>query len=186
MTARVRGLTAPRSWGSLAVMPAQPNFAQANRAQRAVRQFAASGPGSWVFARAAHRLDRPVYRLSRGRHTAASLVSGLPVVMLTTTGAKSGRPRTVPLLGIPDGSGVAVIASNFGQARHPGWYYNLRADPEAEIAVRGVTQRVRAVEVDGERRERIWQAGLRAYPGFDQYERRAANREIRVFALDPV
>lgn len=186
MTARVRGLTAPASSGSLAPMPGQPSFAQANRAQRAVRRFAASGPGSWVFARAAHRLDRPVYRLTRGRHTAASLVSGLPVVMLTTIGAKSGQPRTVPLLGIPDGGGVAVIASNFGQSRHPGWYYNLRADPQAEIAVRGVRRRVRAVAVEGERRERIWQAGLLAYPGFDQYERRASHREIRVFALDPV
>lgn len=167
-------------------MPDRPSFAQANPAQRAVRSFAASGPGSWVFARVAHRIDRPVYRLTKGRHTFASLISGLPVVMLTTTGAKTGAPRTVPLLGIPDGSGVAVIASNFGQYRHPGWYHNLRARPEAEIAVDGVRQRVRAVAIEGERRERIWAQGLRAYPGFDQYERRASHRHITVFALDPI
>jgi deazaflavin-dependent oxidoreductase (nitroreductase family) len=167
-------------------MPEHPSFAQANPAQRAVRSFAASGAGSWVFVRAAHRIDRPVYRLTKGRHTFASLISGLPVVMLTTTGAKSGQPRTVPLLGIPDGPGVAVIASNFGQYRHPGWYHNLHAHPEAEIAVDGVRQRVRAVAIEGERRARIWQAGLRAYPGFAQYERRASHRHITVFVLDPI
>jgi deazaflavin-dependent oxidoreductase (nitroreductase family) len=179
-------LTATGTSVSLKPMPNRPSYAGANAAQRAVRSFAASGPGSWVFAKTAHHIDRPVYRMTRGRHTFASLISGLPVVMLTSTGAKSGRPRTVPLLGIPDGSGVAVIASNFGQYRHPGWYHNLRAHPEAEIAIDGVRRRVRAVEIEGERRARIWQEGLRAYPGFDQYERRASHRHITVFALDPI
>lgn len=167
-------------------MTSRPSFADANPVWRGVRRFAASGPGSWIFARLAHHLDRPIYRWTRGRHTAASLISGLPIVMLTSTGAKSGQPRTVPLLGIPDGEGVAVIASNFGQWRHPGWYYNLRATPEAEIAVAGIRRRVRATEVDGERRARIWEEGLRTYPGFAQYERRASHRRITVFALDPV
>ncbi len=75
--------------------------ARTNALQRALRRFAASRPGSWLFARILHRIDRPVYRLTRGRHTFASLVSGLPVVMLTTTGARSGRPRSVPVLGLP-------------------------------------------------------------------------------------
>jgi deazaflavin-dependent oxidoreductase (nitroreductase family) len=167
-------------------MPERPSFAQANRLQRTVRSFAASGPGSWLFARAAHRIDRPVHRLTKGRHTFASLISGLPVVMLTTTGAKSGQLRTVPVLGIPDGSGVALIASNFGQNRQPGWYHNLRAQPEVEIAVDGIRQRVRAIAIEGERRERIWEQALRVYPGFAQYERRASHRRITVFALDPI
>lgn len=170
---------------SLRAVADRPSFADANPAQRGVRRFAASGPGSWVFARLAHRLDRPLYRWTGGRHTLASLVSGLPVVMLTTTGARSGQPRTVPLLGIPDGDAVAVIASNFGQAHHPGWYHNLRAHPEAEISIAGVKRRVRAVPADGERRARIWEAGLRTYPGFAQYERRASHRQITVFVLDP-
>ncbi|MBV9001809.1 MAG: hypothetical protein JO304_22310, partial [Solirubrobacterales bacterium] len=66
------------------------SFERANPAQRTIRRLAASGPGSWLFARLAHRIDRPVYRLTRGRHTFASLVSGLPVVLLTTTGARTG------------------------------------------------------------------------------------------------
>jgi len=139
-----------------------------------------------VFARAAPRIDRPLYRLTRGRHTFASLLSGIPVVLLTTTGARSGRPRTVPVLGLPTADGIAVIASNFGQRRHPGWYYNLRAKPEGTAAVNGRAHRFRAVEAEGERRQRIWDQGLRVYPGWSQYERRASHRQIAVFVLEPV
>lgn len=158
----------------------------ANPLQKVLRRFAGSGPGSWLFARILHRIDRPVYRLTRGRHTFASLVSGIPVVMLTTTGARSGRPRTVPVLGLPTEDGLAVIASNFGQHRHPAWYHNLRATPEGEVAVGGSTQRFRAVEAHGDRRARIWEQGLRVYPGWSQYERRASHRTIAVFVLEPL
>jgi deazaflavin-dependent oxidoreductase (nitroreductase family) len=162
------------------------SFADANPAQRALRRLVASRCGSWVAVRALHRIDGPVFRATRGRHTVSSLVSGLPVVFLTTRGARSGRPRTVPLLGLPTEDGVAVIASNFGQGHHPAWYHNLRAHPEAEIAVDGRRERVRAVPVEGERRERIWRAGLEMYPGWTQYERRAQGRRIVVFVLEPL
>ena len=160
-------------------------FERANVIQKALRRLAGSGPGSWLFARVLHRIDRPVYRLTRGRHTFASLLSGIPVVMLTTTGARSGQPRTVPVLGLPTTEGLAVIASNFGQHRHPAWYYNLRANPEGSVAVDGQSRRFRAVEAEGDRRRRIWDEGLRVYPGWSQYERRAGNRRIAVFVLDP-
>ena len=161
-------------------------FVNANAIQRALRRFAASGPGAWLFARVLYRIDRPVYRLTRGRHTFASLLSGIPVVMITTTGARSGLPRSVPVLGIPTADGLAVIASNFGQRRHPGWYFNLRANPEGSVAVDGHRRRFRAVEAEGERRRSIWAEGLRVYPGWSQYERRASNRQIAVFVLEPV
>jgi deazaflavin-dependent oxidoreductase (nitroreductase family) len=168
------------------LVPEPLTYSQANGLQRATRRFASSGPGSWLFARVSHRIDRPVYRLTRGRHTFGSLVSGIPVVMLTTTGARSGRPRTVPVLGLPTEYGLVVIASNFGQARHPAWYHNLRADPEGEVAVNGTSRRFRAVEAEGERRARIWEKGLTVYPGWSQYERRASHRRIAVFVLEPV
>jgi deazaflavin-dependent oxidoreductase (nitroreductase family) len=161
------------------------SYDKANVVQKLLRRFAASGPGSWLFARIMHRIDRPVHRLTRGRYTFASLLSGLPVVMLTTTGAKSGQPRTVPVLGIPMPEGIAIIASNFGQYRQPGWYHNLRAHPDAEIVVDGMHRRVRAVEAGDERRAQIWKQGLLVYPGFDQYERRAAHRRISAFVLEP-
>ena len=162
------------------------SYQRANGVQRGIRRFASGGPGSWLFARVAHRIDRPIYQLSRGRHKFATLVSGIPVVMLTTTGARSGQPRTVPVLGLPTDDGLAVIASNFGQRRHPAWYHNLRANPEGEVTVDGTTRRFRAVEAEGERRERIWKRGLEIYPGFSQYETRASHRDIAVFVLEPV
>jgi deazaflavin-dependent oxidoreductase (nitroreductase family) len=160
-------------------------YDRANPAQKLMRRFAASGPGSWLFARVAHHLDRPIHRLTQGRHTLGSAITGLPVVMLTTTGARSARPRTVPILGIPFSGGVAVIASNFGQRHHPAWYYNLRAHPDAQVVIDGVSRPVRAVEADGDRRDEIWQEGLRVYPGFSQYEQRASHRRISVFVLEP-
>jgi deazaflavin-dependent oxidoreductase (nitroreductase family) len=160
------------------------SYARAKPFQKFLRRFAASGPGSWLFARVLHHIDRPVYRLTGGRQTFASLLSGLPVVMLTTTGARTGVRRTVPVLGLPIDGTLAVIASNFGQRRHPAWYHNLQARPEGSVAVDGHSRRFRAVEVDGELRDRIWQEGLRVYPGWSQYERRASHRQIAVFVLE--
>jgi deazaflavin-dependent oxidoreductase (nitroreductase family) len=159
-------------------------YRQANPFHRAMRRFAASGPGSWFFARVLHHIDRPVFRLTGGRHTLASLVSGLPVVMITTTGARSGVQRTLPVLGLPTPDGLAVIASNYGQERHPSWYHNLRANPEGYVTVDGVRSEFRASEAQGEVRARIWQEGLDVYPGWSQYERRASHREIAVFVLE--
>ena len=165
-------------------MPAELSYARANPLQRLMRRFGASGPGSWLFARVLHHIDRPIYRLTKGRHTLASLVSGLPVVMLTTTGARSGVRRSVPVLGLPTEDGLAVIASNYGQRRHPAWYHNLRANPEGEVTVDGETRRFRAREAQGELRSRIWRRGLSVYPGCSRYETRASNREICVFVLE--
>ncbi len=161
-------------------------YDQANAFQRAMRRLASSGPGSWLFARAAHHIDRPVHRWSKGRRTFGSMLTGLPVVMLTTTGARTGRQRTVPVLGLPTPGGIAVIASNFGQRRQPGWYYNLRANPEGTLSVDGKSSGFRAVEATGERRALIWQAGLRVYPGWTQYEKRASHRDIHIFVLEPL
>ena len=159
-------------------------FARANAVQRAMRRLAASGPGSWFFARVLHHVDRPVFRATRGRATVGSLVSGLPVVMLTTTGARTAKPRTVPLLGLPTADGLAVIGSNWGRPGPPAWDRNLRADPAASVAIGRHRRPVRAVEADGERRERIWRAGLAIYPGFSQYAARAAGRHFSIYVLE--
>jgi deazaflavin-dependent oxidoreductase (nitroreductase family) len=159
-------------------------YSEANAAQRALRRLAASGPGSWLFAHVMHHVDRTVYRATGGRHTSSSLLSGLPIVMLTTRGARSGEAHTVPVIGFPTGDGLVVIASNWGQRSHPAWYHNLRAHPEGDVTLDGATRRFRAVEAEGDRRARIWRDGLRVYPGWSQYERRASGRHIAVFVLD--
>lgn len=135
--------------------------------------------------RTLHHIDRSVFRLTRGRHTFVSLVTGAPVVMLTTTGARSGEKRTVPVLGLPAGDRVAVIASNFGQRHHPAWYFNLRANPEAEVSFGAEKRRVVAREAEGGERERLWRLGLGIYPGWIGYEKRAGERRIPVIVLLP-
>ena len=161
------------------------DFEQANALQRGIRRFAASGPGSWLFARMLDRLDRLTFRVTKGRHLASSLLSALPVAMVTTRGARSGRSRTVPLLALPTSDGLAVIGSNYGRPKHPAWRHNLRAHPEGEVDVDGRRWAFGAVEVEDGRRERIWQEALRTYPGFSAYASRAAPRRISVFVLEP-
>jgi deazaflavin-dependent oxidoreductase (nitroreductase family) len=105
--------------------------------------------------------------------------------MLTTVGAKTGQRRTLPVLGLPDGERIVLIASNYGQRRNPSWYYNLRKNPRASVSVEGVTYEVEARELTGEERERYFQQGVEMYPGFAVYRRRAAGRRIPVIKLDP-
>lgn len=160
-------------------------YASANPLQRLMRRLASSrataaGTALYSFS------DRRVFRLTHGRHTLSSLVTGLPVILLTSTGARSGQPRTNPVLGFPTDGGLAVIASNYGRPRDPAWCHNVRAHPEAEVDVGARHWRARAVECSGERRERVWREGLEIYPAWSTYERRAVDRRIPVFVLEPL
>jgi deazaflavin-dependent oxidoreductase (nitroreductase family) len=154
--------------------------------RRVVRKATEIIPMSLLPARALLRLDREVFRLTRRRTTLSAWVSGLPIVMLTTTGARSGQPRTLPILGLPDGDRLVVIASNFGLPRHPGWYYNLRAHPLAVISWAGSTVEMRARELTGDERQRYLTRSHMAYPWWEQYHRRAAPRQIPVIMLEPL
>jgi deazaflavin-dependent oxidoreductase (nitroreductase family) len=158
---------------------------QANWFRRMVRATAAWKPLSLFYARTLHHIDRAVYKLTRGRATFVSWVTGLPIVMLTTTGAKSGRLTTLPLVALPEDERLIVIASNYGQHRNPAWYYNLRTNPRASVCFEGVTREMVARELDGEERERHYTRGIEIYPGWTQYRKRAAHRRIPVLELTP-
>jgi deazaflavin-dependent oxidoreductase (nitroreductase family) len=153
--------------------------------RRMMRVTAGLRPMSWFYARTLHHIDRVVYGLTRGRSTFTSWVAGLPIVMLTTTGAKSGQPRTLPVVGIPNGDSVIVIASNYGQHHNPAWYHNLRANPQASMIFEGVRREVVAHEVTGDERERWYERGIEIYPGWRQYRERAAHRQIPIIELRP-
>ena len=152
--------------------------------QRTVRWTAATRPLAWLYARIQQPLDTLIYRLSGGRTTLSSWMAGVQLVMLTTTGARSGRRRTVPVLAIRDGEAFVVIASNFGRPRNPSWYHNLRADPRAWAEVAGSGGPFTARELAGEERERGFRLGAEIYPGFDHYVR-WAGRRIPVMRLEP-
>ncbi len=140
---------------------------------------------TWLYVRVQQRTDRLVYELTRGRTTVSSWLSGLPVVMLTTTGAKTGRRRTVPVLGFPDGDRLVVIASNYGRPHHPAWYHNLRAHPQATVTVHGAMRDVEAHEQTGHERDRCFRQAATMHPGFDVYQERASIRRIPVLRLEP-
>ncbi len=157
----------------------------ANAAQRAMQRVASSRPGAWTFQRTLYPLDKALYRASKGKVTVPGLVAGLPVIMFTTTGARSGEARTMPLLGIPIDGQMAVIGSNFGQQRTPGWVYNLEADPAATVGYRDVTVDVVARRASDEDADRVFELAADVYPGYAKYRERADHRVIRVFVLEP-
>ncbi|SCG47945.1 deazaflavin-dependent oxidoreductase, nitroreductase family [Micromonospora siamensis] len=127
--------------------------------------------------------DRLVGRLTRGRVVALGLI---PSLVITTTGRRSGKPRSNPLLYVPDGDAYVVIGSNWGQQHQPGWAMNLLADPAAEVDVKGRRTRVRAEVATGAERDRLWQLLVTEWPAYRTYVERAGGREIRIFRLVPV
>ena len=162
------------------------SYAEAGVLRRMVRQAVTSRPVAWLSVRLLHHIDGLAHRATRGRFTFSRWVSGLPVVRLTTIGARTGRPRTTPVLGIPDGEGLVIIASNFGEPRHPAWYFNLRAHPQASITADGnVAHLYRARELIGEERDRQFEKAVRMNPGWLRYRAWAGERQIPVLRLDP-
>ncbi len=156
-----------------------------NLLHRAVRWTAGTALGAWVLQRTLHHADRVLFKVSRGRFTLATLLAGLPVVLLTTTGRRSGLDRTTPLLAIPVDDDVALIGSNFGQAPTPAWVHNLEADPRARIAHRGRTVDVVAERASETEADLAFERAAAIYPGYRAYRERASHRTIRVFLLRP-
>jgi deazaflavin-dependent oxidoreductase (nitroreductase family) len=105
------------------------------------------------------------------------------VLTITTTGARSGARRTVPLLGVPYGDDIAVIGTRFAQPGTPGWYYNLRANPTAEVTYREKTVRAAAREAGDDERAAIWDRARSIYAGYEAYARRITARKIRIMVL---
>ena len=156
----------------------------ANVLQRLVQNLASSRYGAWFFAKTLYLQDKAIFKLTGGRLTVPTVLAGLPVLMFTTTGARTGRRRTMPLLGIPVGEDLAVIGSNYGQKKTPGWVYNLEADPSATVEYGGRSVDVVARRADEVETDQIFQLASRVYPGYAKYRVRADHRVIRVFVLE--
>jgi F420H(2)-dependent quinone reductase len=111
-------------------------------------------------------------------------MQGLPVVILTTKGAKSGKIRKTPLMRVTDGNEYAVVASLGGAPKHPVWYYNVKSHPEVELQDGPVKRDMVAREVTGEEKARWWETAVKAYPPYADYQKKT-DREIPVFVLTP-
>jgi deazaflavin-dependent oxidoreductase (nitroreductase family) len=158
-----------------------------NRFQRTIQHIASLRPVAAVFRHTFHHVDRWSLGPLRGR-TLSGVLAGVPNNMLTTTGARTGRSRTVPLIGLPvAGGGTAIVGTRWGSEHHPGWYHNLTSDPRA-LVQRGADRIevvARRVPVGGEYDAIMRQADA-VYVGFPRYRRRISGRAVRVFVLEPV
>jgi deazaflavin-dependent oxidoreductase (nitroreductase family) len=150
---------------------------------RAYGAFIRSSVGRFVAMKVATRVDPALLRITGGR---ASMGMIFPSANLTTTGAKSGVQRTVTILYFSDADDVILIASSFGREKHPAWYHNLKANPEALLEKRGKHCTYRASEVaDGSERDRLFAQADLVYPGYADYRVRTAavGREIPIMRL---
>ena len=165
-------------------VPARTYRSQAEKTKldHLMARFAQSRVGGLLFITVFPAIDKRLMPLTRGR-----LKVGMrqPVLLLHARGAKSGRPRTVPLLYTPRGEEFVLVASKAGAQTHPSWYHNLMAHPDAEVEVDGRRYAVSARESDGAEREQLWRLVTDNYGGYDVYQQRAAGRRIPVMVLSP-
>jgi deazaflavin-dependent oxidoreductase (nitroreductase family) len=146
---------------------------------RAYSRFSMAIPAGAL--RLGGKLNVPVYKATRGR--LFGRIGRAPVLLLTTTGRRSGKVRTAPVLYLADGDRLVVIGSNAGNQRAPAWAFNLKANPEAEVQVRGTRRKVRARVAEGTERDQLWGRMNDQYGGFDEYRARTG-RPIDLFVLE--
>ena len=136
-----------------------------------------------AMGRGAGKLHSSIYRASEGR--VWGKMFGGNVLLLNTTGRKSGQRRTTPLLYLRDGEDFVVIASNGGAPKHPAWYLNLKANPETTVELGDREVLVRAEEASSEEKARLWPKVVEMYSGYEGY-RRKTDREIPLIFLHPI
>ncbi len=147
-----------------------------------VQAAASTRAGAWFIVNVLFRLDGALLKISGGR---VFLAMGWDMLLLTTTGAKSGKPRTIPLLYIVDEKNIVLIASNGGREKFPAWYWNLRAHPHAVILAKGRSGNYFAREAKDSERARLWKKAVGYFGGYALYEKRVTTREIPVMVLTP-
>ncbi|MGP3988354.1 nitroreductase family deazaflavin-dependent oxidoreductase [Streptomyces sp. 3N207] len=133
-------------------------------------------PEQWV------RDQVELYERSGG--TEGTTMRGMPVVILTTRGARTGKVRKTPLMRVEHSGTYAVVASLGGAPSHPVWYHNVVADPRVELQDGPVRQDMTAREVTGEEKATWWKRAVEAYSDYADYQRKT-DREIPVFVLEP-
>ena len=120
------------------------------------------------------------FRANRGK--SGGPFEGRPLLLLTTTGVRSGQLRTTPMMYIPDGDRLLVIASNAGAPTHPDWYYNIVVHPNVTVEVGAETFDATAVVMEGDERQRLWSKIVESYPFFTEHQAKIS-RQIPVIAL---
>jgi deazaflavin-dependent oxidoreductase (nitroreductase family) len=156
-----------------------------NMFQRGLLHFAMQKPVTAMLISIQYKVDGFFWKISGGRLFFSSKLVGIPAFRITSTGAKSKQPRTLTLFGFYEDEKIALIASNYGQASNPSWYYNLKANPKCQVEWKGTSREYVAHESQGEERERYWNMAVSYYKGYELYRIRAAHRRIPVMVLEP-
>jgi deazaflavin-dependent oxidoreductase (nitroreductase family) len=128
------------------------------------------------------KLNCIIYQWTNGR--LMGRLKGRPIMLVTMTGAKTGKKRTIPLMYVPYKEGVIVVASQGGSPRSPVWYRNLVADPDVVVQYRSRKINLRAREIGDEERVRVWPVCVEHYHEYDDYQKRT-DRKIPVFVCEP-
>lgn len=150
-----------------------------SRLRRARLAFSSSKVGGIFYHRVCRHIDRVLIPLSKGRWS----MGPADTLLMTTTGARSGRPRVAALAFLRDGDDLVLIASKGGAPRHPGWYHNLVADPTARLEYHGQVEQRVAREAVGAERDRLFELAKNTYGTYAAYETRAVHRTIPVMVL---
>ncbi|MFI6461555.1 nitroreductase family deazaflavin-dependent oxidoreductase [Streptomyces sp. NPDC050528] len=135
-------------------------------------------PAQWV------RDQVELYESSGGTKGTTLMDTGLPVILLTTVGAKSGKLRKTPLMRVEHDGTYAVVASQGGAPKHPVWYFNVQADPHVELQDGPRKWDLTAREVTGDEKAEWWERAVAAYPPYAEYQTKT-DRQIPVFVLEP-
>ena len=146
-----------------------------------VVRLSTSRAATWWIKHVASRLDPVIFRASGGRFTSMG-PPAMPMIALTAIGRRSGRPRSVQLACLELDGDYLVVASAMGQQKHPAWRYNIEANPQVEIQMRGQRFAARAQVLTDAEKDRIWADIREAIPQIDVYEERT-DRNLRVFRL---
>lgn len=127
-------------------------------------------------------IHRGLYRLTSG--TVGANLGGRSMVLLTTTGRKSGKQRTAPIQYMKDGDNIILVASNGGNVNHPAWWHNIGANPDVTVQIGKKKMRARAETADDEERARLWPLLVEFYPGYQAYEEET-ERTVQVVIVRP-
>ncbi|MFI6007272.1 nitroreductase family deazaflavin-dependent oxidoreductase [Streptomyces sp. NPDC051243] len=136
-------------------------------------------PTKWV------RDQVELYESSGGTEGTTLMDTGMPVILLTTRGARSGKIRKTPLMRVEHEGRYAAVASLGGAPKHPVWYHNVKADPHVELRDGTQLRDMRAREVTGAEKDEWWERAVAAYPPYADYQKKT-DRVIPVFVLEPV
>lgn len=157
-----------------------------NAFHRAIQTVASSRPGAWLFSRLLAPTDRLLSRVSKDRVSLPAVMARLPVLVLTTTGRKSGQPRHTHLIAVPFRDTLALLGTNFGQPSTPAWVLNLEAEPRATVAHGGTSRPVHARAATDAERAEILTNSATVYGGYLKYQQRITGRRLRIFVLEPL